>query len=448
MSYKNFDQRFTVPQDTVKSFGCDLTNVVHSDRLSFYQEIAKNMINKNLAELLTEERLSMAKKDPSPNRIRELVLSHFNGILHNRPDIRIALSLLDEEQVVRDILVPWLKTLKLNAKIERQLLEDLSSSFRDTMIKEGDNLIVGKVIGGGGSGTLFEGTFEGKPVVIKRLYVGFAGLGYGNIITECLRQSELHYNPHIPKLIGIKVKPSEDEVDQLLIIMEKVDGNDYSFLMHKKFPLDEKIPLEQQLDNIIKRAKISIHCLSGIAKGLEALHQRDLVHCDVKSENVLFDKNTLEPRLIDFGTCARKGDKLGDGTAITISPEVAQYSNPEPASDVYALGCVMYQQITGNPASLYGAPYPNSNLFTSPIWDEPLLRECKRFIEACLEIDPNKRPTTKQILQAIRGDNVTPGEGTSSVPGINDTSILDIFLPEKGHAFEAKHILAEKFKTT
>ncbi|MET7303291.1 serine/threonine-protein kinase [Embleya sp. NPDC005575] len=145
---------------------------------------------------------------------------------------------------------------------------------------------------------------------------------------------------------------------------------------------------------------------AGLAAALATVHEAGLVHRDLKPSNVLL---TLDgPRLIDFGIA-----RAADATALTttgvsvgspafMSPEQADGREVGPAGDVFSLGSVLVHAATG--VGPFGEGNDQAHMYRV-IGHEPNLSRVpysmRLVIEACLQKDPDLRPTPEQIVAAL-----------------------------------------------
>jgi tRNA A-37 threonylcarbamoyl transferase component Bud32 len=415
IKYDSFDLLKSIEQDE------KIKDLIKSDdsiglRLDF-----KNNQNKAM-DFISDLLTSLIPKESAENiKNIKTVISHFDGLLRDRPDARIALSLLDAS----DRQAIFKQTVDRFSLLDKHQKQDLLSQIKDLTgqyLPDEENLKLGASLGEGISGIVYDGTFNGKPVVVKVLKPS----NYSSYIIESLRQAELRDSPYTPKITGFM---SKSDMSQARIILEKVDGNSY-----------EKLKYPETMED---RAKVGIHCISGALKGLEFLHQRDLVHCDLKLANIMLDSKMLEPRVIDFGVCMKKGEVDRIGTPETMAPEVNTGKRPEPASDIYSLGCILYEQITKTPAQDKTEGLTKQTDFSGKEWKEAPLNECQVFIEACMREDPKQRPTTGQILQALRGDPVSPASPGEHGLNKDELGVLDLFKPENGYSLQAKALLSK-----
>jgi hypothetical protein len=158
--------------------------------------------------------------------------------------------------------------------------------------------------------------------------------------------------------------------------------------------------------------------LAGLVEALQAIHACGVVHRDLKPPNVLLAADG--PRVIDFGI-----SRATDGTALTaagvvfgtpgyMSPEQAEGKPAGPASDVFALGCVIGYAATGAgpfgtgtaAAVLYRVVHTEAMLDAVP----PPLRE---IISGCLAKDPAARPAPAALATALAARD--RGTGPSAV---------------------------------
>ena len=158
--------------------------------------------------------------------------------------------------------------------------------------------------------------------------------------------------------------------------------------------------------------------LAGLTEALAAIHAGGVVHRDLKPPNVLLA--TDGPRVIDFGI-----SRATDGTMLTaagvvfgtpgyMSPEQAEGKPAGPASDVFALGCVIAYAATG--AGPFGTGTAAAVLYRVVHADPALDRvppALRGIISACLAKDPAARPTPAALAAAIAGRD--QGTGPSAV---------------------------------
>ena len=182
------------------------------------------------------------------------------------------------------------------------------------------------------------------------------------------------------------------------LTMEYVDGEDLSSLVRRigKLPQDKAAELSRQ-----------------ICAGLAAAHDRGIVHRDLKPSNLMLD-GLGKIRITDFGLAGIaaniQGAEVRAGTPAYMAPEQLSGKEVTIKSDIYSLGLVMYEILTGKRA--YDANTMSDLLkareagtLTSPssiVKDlDPLM---ERVILRCLEKDPAKRPSSAlQVSAALPG---------------------------------------------
>lgn len=181
------------------------------------------------------------------------------------------------------------------------------------------------------------------------------------------------------------------------LTMEYVDGEDLSSLIRRigRIPQDKAIEIARQ-----------------ICAGLAAAHERGVVHRDLKPANIMLDGEG-RARITDFGLAGVaaniQGADVRAGTPAYMAPEQLAGKEVTPKSDIFSLGLVLYELLTGKRA-FDAASLPElmkartEGKITNPstlVKDlDPLV---ERVILRCLENDPAKRPATLQVAAALPG---------------------------------------------
>jgi len=174
-----------------------------------------------------------------------------------------------------------------------------------------------------------------------------------------------------------------------------------------------------QLDEVIKHTPLSIReaaeLIAKVARTVHYAHEHGILHRDIKPGNILLDANG-EPHLTDFGlarlvesesTVTRTLEVLG--TPSYMAPEQAAGNNPATAgptstTDVYGLGAVLYQLLTGHPPFAGGTTYETIKLLleTEPtalrLWNPKVDRDLSTICSKCLEKDPQRRYSSALAL--------------------------------------------------
>src|SRR5215471_8404305 len=171
-----------------------------------------------------------------------------------------------------------------------------------------------------------------------------------------------------------------------------------------------------QLDRVIKRKPMSIRqaaeLISKVARTVHYAHEHGILHRDIKPGNILLDAKG-EPLLTDFGlarlveaesTVTRTKEVMG--TPSYMAPEQAVGNNAavSSATDVYGLGAVLYQLLTGHPPFAGGTTYETIKLVldTEPRQPRSLNPKIDRDLSTiclkCLEKDPKRRYTSALAL--------------------------------------------------
>ena len=213
-----------------------------------------------------------------------------------------------------------------------------------------------------------------------------------------------------PNLVSVLDLVAEGET--LAIVMEFVDGSDLRTVLADRGPLDDRE---------------ACGLLAQAAAGVAAVHRAGVVHRDLKPENVLVQTTPAGPavRVTDFGIARAVGgpsltrtEQLV-GTAEYLAPEVVAGRPLTPAADVYSLGVMLYEMVSGRRP--FEAEHPAAVLrghldadparppgLPDPVWD---------LLARMLAKDPSSRPTAAEVAEVAAWLAGGAGSPSSVFPG-------------------------------
>ena len=166
----------------------------------------------------------------------------------------------------------------------------------------------------------------------------------------------------------------------------------------------------------IKR-EIALPIIRGIAEGLAYAHRKGIVHSDLKPGNVFVSDDDGTPKILDFGIARAvpsmnteasrdvfDAGSLGAYTEAYATDEMIDGVDPHPADDMYALGIIAYELLTGyHPYQRHSAPGARK-LGLKPAPLKGLKRKEMRAIESCLSLERKRRPqNAAEFLKLFRG---------------------------------------------
>ncbi|KAG0265870.1 hypothetical protein DFQ27_000321 [Actinomortierella ambigua] len=274
---------------------------------------------------------------------------------------------------------------------------------------------VSEFIGSGSFGDVFVGRYNTRKVAIKRFKVSQYAERQTAIDQEISILRHLQCR-HIIQFMGVR-----REDDHIYLITDFAEGGS----------LKSAIDSGRTADWSLKR-----RVAQEIANGLAYIHHENILHRDLKSDNVLLTIH-MEVKLCDFGFAVIKKSSEGHstsairGTRLWLAPELLveerpQYSNK---SDMYAFGMVMWEM-----AAMCTHPFKHKSSIHAALLDvqkgereklpDHTSADYRQWVELCWRQDPTERPEAQET-SLVEDVQLPPQHANNFISLSHDSSMLD-----------------------
>ncbi|KAH7444797.1 hypothetical protein KP509_02G092400 [Ceratopteris richardii] len=203
-------------------------------------------------------------------------------------------------------------------------------------------------------------------------------------------------SPFIVRCLGAQFDSAAPSPTIRSLFLEYMDGGSLATLLRRR-------------GGKLNDERVAARYTRAILQGLDYLHGKGIVHCDIKSHNILIGSSGV--KIADFGAARRmktEGSAAMDGvlrgTPLYMAPEVAQGIEQGPPSDIWSLGCTLVEMLQGRPpwghikslAALFLKLGSSDECIPLP---PSISAEAEDFIRLCLRKDTQARPTAAELLQ-------------------------------------------------
>ncbi|XP_064283225.1 serine/threonine-protein kinase PAK 3-like isoform X2 [Passer domesticus] len=242
-------------------------------------------------------------------------------------------------------------------------------------------------VGQGGFGTVYKATDPATGDVVALKKMPLRKRSRKELIVNEIQVMKENRHPNIVNYIDSYLV-NED----LWLVMEYVDGGTLTSVL-------VQVLMEERII-----AAISRECL----KALDFLHSKNVIHRDVKSDNILLGMDG-SVKLTDFGLCAQLTPERSTrctvlGSPYWVAPEILKKKGYDTQVDIWALGIVAIEMLEGEPPYFKESPIQAQRLIARNRYP-PLKMPSKMsvlfhaFLHSCLDTDPGIRWTARQLLQ-------------------------------------------------
>ncbi|CAN6212859.1 unnamed protein product, partial [Urochloa humidicola] len=347
-----------------------------------------------------QERPSSPRPDEQSSR---MIKSRSVGADRNSPQIVVP------SQEVKDNTVPLISEIEEHKTRNTEqglpktvaLTRGLTSTVQIISNEDLEDL---REMGSGAFGTVFHGKWKGTDVAIKRIKNSCFMLPSAQadkLITEFWREADIISKLHHPNILALYGVVNNGPGSTLATVTEfMVNGSLKKVLLRKDKYLDWR-----------KRVMLAMDA----AIGMEYLHSKDIVHFDLKCDNLLVNvKDPSRPicKVADFGLSKMKQATLVSGgmrgTLPWMAPELLSMGGTKVSEkiDVYSFGIVMWEILTGEDpydGMHYGGVIGGilSNTLRPPV-PASCNPEWRKLMEQCWSTEPERRPSFTEVASRLR----------------------------------------------
>ncbi|KAL6864856.1 hypothetical protein ACP4OV_016007 [Aristida adscensionis] len=297
-----------------------------------------------------------------------------------------------------------------------QSLDSLTLDL-STLLAATDNFAELNKLGEGGFGAVYKGVLsDGQEIAVKRLSLG-SGQGVQELKTELVLVAKLQHK-NLVRLIGVCL-----EEDEKLLVYEYMPNRSLDTIL---FDSEKRKELDWE-----KRLNI----VTGVARGVQYLHeesQMKIVHRDLKPSNVLLDFD-YNPKISDFGLAKLFDSDQSQGVTSHIAgtygymaPEYAMRGQYSVKSDVFSLGVLILEMVTGRKNSGFTNSEQSVDLL-SLVWEHWTMGAIEELLDPylvrqaphdqmlklvnigllCVQDSPTDRPMMSSVNIMLSSNNVS-----------------------------------------
>lgn len=360
----------------------------------------------------TKKKSSSSSSIPLPNsdsssdsRTREEILASEASLLSQIFALKAELA--EKNEKIEGLTKQVQQTPKQGGELNRSTsttanrVREMSINLRNASVNE-------KLSSGGGSNaTIFSCYVDGWQCAMKELYIAnMQPDEVKNFEREIQLLEAIPFNNNIVRYLF-----HEKDANKMRLYITK-----YACSLRDRI-LEKRRDVENNNADGYTLREITKYCLD-IAKGLTFLHQNNIIHRDLKSDNIFVklneQKEIAELAIGDFDTAKKVSMKTHAktlvGTPPYMAPEVLLSNNTDPytfKADVYSLGMVMYELLT------LKLPYEDENQYNLltlkmkgvrprfPVELQPSHQPLFVLYEKCTDLSPDKRPDLFQIKEEL-----------------------------------------------